>query len=416
MSSILSPPYSPAVGVPAYSVAPRSDEHTLDRGSTRIGAPGSSRTSAFFRMKTNIGLEIYNQPDSGIDDPVVAGGSLLSGNVLVEDTQSITTVEIQLDGWMESRTLGLGSSNTRTVDETVSLYRATQGTICPSNLAFCLRFPSTFSQNNKSYRLPPSCDFEIQPPKFLKFKCTYSLTVIVTSNSRRQSMTSLFRKGKRMSVLLNFRQRSLPYVPPISNPSFMRTVKSCPEEWLQLPISIPARASQFVTILCDLYVPRRSVFRIEGTIPFYIQMTGPMDSLREVFIDKQPKPEIFTNSSPETPTAVRVFILRQVRVDIGTNVENTRRIVLGEGSSVSVPPAIEDWVQRSPHLSSSETVNWSGELRCQEEQLVESFETAYISIFDFIAIEILPRHSASFGQARFGHSIKLTSDTALSLQ
>lgn len=75
-------------GVPAYSAAPRPDEHTLDHGSTRRET-GGSRTSAFVRMKANIGLEIHNQPQS-IHDPIVDGGSLISGNVLLEDTQSVT--------------------------------------------------------------------------------------------------------------------------------------------------------------------------------------------------------------------------------------------------------------------------------------------------------------------------------------
>ncbi|KAJ7143016.1 hypothetical protein C8R44DRAFT_196414 [Mycena epipterygia] len=117
--------------------------------------------------------------------------------------------------------------------------------------------------------------------------------------------------------------------------------------------------------------------------------------------------------SPAEASVIRVFILRQVTVDIGTIVENNKRIILGEGLSASVPSAIQNSVQQSPHQSSSEILNWSGELRCQEGRVVEGFKTANISISDFIAIEVVPRNSESFRQARFEHPIKLTTYTAL---
>ncbi|KAJ7143058.1 hypothetical protein C8R44DRAFT_692597 [Mycena epipterygia] len=390
MSTTLSPPYSPPIdGVPTYSAAPGPDEHTLDHGSTSRGTRGS-RTSAFVKMKANIGLEIHNQPQS-ILDPIVDGGSLISGNVLLEDTQSVATVEIQLDGWMECRTMGLGISTTRIVHETLSIYCGTPGTTCPTSLPFCHLFPSTFIQNNKSSPLPPSCDFEIKQGNFLKCKCSYSLSVIVTFSISRQSVATLFRKGKRMSVVLDFHQ-PLPYIPPIDNIFFMRTVKDCPEEWFQLPIPIPANDnSQFVTIICDLYLPRRSVFRITDTIPFHVQMSGSMDSLREVFIRRDVDQPKSGKSSPEAPV-IRVFILRQVTVNIGTIVENNKRIILDEGLSASGPPAIQNWVQDSPHQSSSETLNWSGELRCQERRMVESFETANISISVRLTLSLFISH------------------------
>ncbi|KAJ7143026.1 hypothetical protein C8R44DRAFT_846717 [Mycena epipterygia] len=199
-----------------------------------------------------------------------------------------------------------------------------------------------------------------------------------------------------MSVVLDFRQ-PLPYVPPIDNIFFMGTVKDCPEEWFQRPIIIPANAgSQFVSIVCDflsqLYLPRRSVFRTTDTIPFHVQMSGPMDSLRDLFIGRDVDQPKSGKSSPEAPV-IHVFILRQVTVNIGTIVENNKRIILGEGLSASVPSAIQNSVQQSPHQSSSETLNWSGELRCQEGRVVEGFETANISI----SVRLTPRFHCDKG-------------------
>lgn len=107
-----------------------------------------------------------------------------------------------------------------------------------------------------------------------------------------------------------------------------------------------------------LFVPSVGVFGITEIISFHLQLSGSIHSIQELLL--QPNLERRPHSQ-----AIRVYLLRQIKVDAigkGTTKINT---ILGEGSFRCLPPVFQELP--SSHSSTfKNTINWEGELQLQD--------------------------------------------------
>ncbi|KAJ7785339.1 hypothetical protein DFH07DRAFT_787512 [Mycena maculata] len=400
-----SPPiYSPSTPSPIYSPTPQSTERILQH----TPLPGHSRlTHSFIRKEHALTLVLEGQKENaGL--PSFGRGAPLNGTLLLESPETVTSVRMEFRGILGSLNASHGYSCLRIIDQASSLYaKDPSQPRCPSAIAFSRRFPRTFKNNGTSYALPPSCDITLPDGSF--FKCTYSLTVTVLASRHRS--TSLFSKEKSLSVDLEYRERTRPSRPRISEPSLFSTVKICPEEWLQLPISLTARPdARAADIRCDLFVPSIGVFASPEIVPFHVQLFGAAHSLRELLLPRA------TNRTREHPESMRVYLLRQIAFGaVGSDAPATMNTILAEGALRPLPPAVLHGLSlpTNPHsrtATSDDALSWDGEIDLQGIT-TPSFDVGTFSVMYLITVELRPPEASSINRARYGYPIKITTDT-----
>ncbi|KAJ7099968.1 hypothetical protein B0H15DRAFT_877217, partial [Mycena belliarum] len=398
MSPDPSPPlYISRSPSPAYSPFPKSTEQTVQRSS----AAGPSRvtpTNYFIKRDDGITLLLSGQMDEA-QRPSTGPGALLEGQVILErtDRENIGGVELKIEGLLESLPLPGAYSVVTVVAISDLLYHFSNDSdsCCPNSLPFSHRFPSIFSYEDVVYPLPPTCHILFSYPQ-LFVKCTYHITATVLM---RHPMAPFFRKEHRVSVDLDYRPQPTPPDPMLENPSLVLTVKSCPEEWIQLPMTSTETTVGPNNLACDLFAPASRVFRVSDSIPFHLQVSGPAALIGEMFRRRR---HAFTHpprSAEELP--VRVYLLRRVIMRVGD--KNARRsIVLGEGTLRSLPP-----VFREGASSGTEALSWEGEVRCAEDFTVGSFEAGLVTVKDSLAAEISPPPGSALHRAFAEYPVRL---------
>jgi hypothetical protein len=109
----------------------------------------------------------------------------------------------------------------------------------------------------------------------------------------------------------------------------------------------------------QLFVPSVGVFGIGEIIPFHLQLFGSTRSLRNLLLC----------AGPQEPAIIRVYLLRQIIVEVGPKPDVTKMsTILREGSLTSIPP---DFNSRS---DSDEVLNWAGELPSRGYDTPPSFD------------------------------------------
>ncbi|KAK7042370.1 hypothetical protein R3P38DRAFT_2890108 [Favolaschia claudopus] len=361
---------------PAYSPMPAPDEHTLEHSRRQTRCRGSGMC---IKCVGNTTLVVLDQEDN-TEHPRVNGGTLIRGAVLLENTENIKSVTLQIDGLLETLPLPASYMATPLVSITSELYRNDDLSLsCPSNLSFSHPFPSKFKYRGELHYLPPSLHMTFNNFHFVK--CAYQITVTVVSARHRRA--SFLTKTNQVHLELIHRPRSRPSQPLLPNPSLVDTVKICPEEWDQCPRAVSIAS---LPVLCDLFLPSIRVFCVEDQIPFHLQL-GTMDQVHT---------QSFTTSAPPI---VKVHLIRKVSMDAGNRPAH-RTIMLGEAS-----------LQRlASNNDSPATLNWQGEVQCQNpESAVATFSCGEaLSVSDMLVVEISPPHECPVHRTSFAFPIKLT--------
>lgn len=112
----------------------------------------------------------------------------------------------------------------------------------------------------------------------------------------------------------------------------------------------------------QLFLPIVQIFGLEDTIPFHVQLTGPVSSLREFL----PKP-----GDCEKATIVGSLV-RQIVVDLGVQ-RVTRTVVIGDAKMSPRPPG----AAADAHEAS---LDWDGEVRCKADTMVGMFDAGCVRI------------------------------------
>ncbi|KAJ7436735.1 hypothetical protein FB451DRAFT_1306843 [Mycena latifolia] len=390
------PLYSPADLSPAYSPYPKVTERTLQRSSA-AGPSRISPTGYFIRRNDDITLLLHGQDDDA-QRPYIGPGALLEGSIILErtDRENVRAVELSIDGFLESRPLPGAHLVATVISISTPLYSANDS-CCPNNLPFSHRFPSIFSYEGATYLLPPTCHIQFNYSELFA-KCTYRITAKVLI---RHPKPPFLRKEHRISVELDYHPQPVPSDPILENPSLFSTVKLCPEEWTQLPMTAAAADTAGPKeLVCDLFVPSARIFCISDVIPFHLHVSGPVALMREMF---QPVPRAFTHPFPSAGDfAVQVCIIRRITMRVGDK-SARRSIVLGQGTLRPLPPAF-----RAGANNEAEALNWEGETCCTDPGTVGTFEGGLFTVKDSLAAEVSPPPGSSLRRAFAEYPIKLT--------
>lgn len=114
--------------------------------------------------------------------------------------------------------------------------------------------------------------------------------------NRRKKVQESKNKSEHPSVFIEpeYRERTRPSRPRMSEPSLISIIKIRPEEWLQLPIALTigpglGRSDIYVTSILGTNLippafplPRRLRFASPEIIPLHLQLSGPLLTLQEI--------------------------------------------------------------------------------------------------------------------------------------
>ncbi|KAG5648553.1 hypothetical protein DXG03_003164 [Asterophora parasitica] len=104
--------------------------------------------------------------------------------------------------------------------------------VCPAVLPFRLQFPETFTEDRRTFKLPPSFEATFLSVPIVIARCIYTLRLVVTF-SRQYGLAS-WASTKSYSLPLDYRPRARArHAPNITN-SVFDSVKTQPDEWIQL--------------------------------------------------------------------------------------------------------------------------------------------------------------------------------------
>ncbi|KAJ7680465.1 hypothetical protein DFH06DRAFT_1265456 [Mycena polygramma] len=286
------------------------------------------------------------------------------------------------------------------VDEQRTVWDRAKSGRCPTVVGFAIAFPTTYKDDGRLYRLPPSYEVGHSRTKSLTIclgspllvvKCTYRL--VITINRIKSGRLSFLKpSSKTYSIHVAFKPRTRPARPIIQDTSFFSTLKAAPSEWHQMFI-----------------IPSVQTFCLSEDIPFHIQLCGCRDSLQH-FYGSAPEP-VQPGKQPrrrQYSPIIRVFLARQIFMDVNGR-HSWRNITIGEGTLRPIPP---------PESYNAEadlgevSVDWEGEVRCRDDVTCASFNIGRLVIKDFIIFALTPANvrTSPLLPIQHAHPVQLVTD------
>ncbi|KJA21231.1 hypothetical protein HYPSUDRAFT_140969 [Hypholoma sublateritium FD-334 SS-4] len=398
------PSYASLAPVPSYSCELATGERSLQQ-TPRSRASRSPPTSLFIKKAGKTTITLDDQVEDA-STPTYGRRGVISGNILLERSETVLDVVLKIEGKLDATISNGGSESVKLFADTYTLWSHTtsQGLPCPSQLPFNILIPSTFQHNGQNIPLPPSYNASYYNLPSLFVRAGYQLHFIV-SRLRHQKVGAVWPKTKHILLPFSYIPRTRPHRPIIYSDCFFSSIKSTPEEWHQAVSYLKRYSSNATTELtpplsANLFVPAGRIYGLGEKIPFHVQISGAVHSLRELFsgtmldrvmsadshntVETLPK----KRSAPAEPL-LRVTLLRQISVSL-KNGHSWKNVSLAEGSVSPVPPDLMSWYAPPGEFCPESHIDWEGELSVDDEKLVSGFMAAHVQVKDFICLTITP--------------------------
>jgi hypothetical protein len=425
------PSYTPSKCPPSYSSSPSQGEHRVQyasRGPSSSlvlrGHPGGTPTGIYTAKKNNIALVLTEQED-GTSIPTYSGLLPISGTISLDGREGVTEVWIALQGVLSASIQGRigGSESLEIVNKRVSLWsldeRQTHGTKPPSSIPFSIPIPATFTDitGQTGRPLPPSHDISFNSEPGLTSKAKYTLTIGLT---KRRKFPASMKSTHTLKVKISYLPRRRPNLPMLSCPSLLGTVKTSPEEWHQTTEEMTLRAQRggqtegIAPIYSTLFIPSVQVFGFTDKIPFHLQLSGSLRSMREL---------VHLTSSASSPLSGETIKMPNIRVtlqrDVIVGVYPTRAFkstIIGEGNLTALPPNV-DLVDSESLGGGQLSLDFEGTIQpssaSSQKLTYGGFFTGSVSVKDWIVVSVIPQnsHKSRWLPLRSATAVRLVTDS-----
>jgi hypothetical protein len=213
-----------------------------------------------------------------------------------------------------------------------------------------------------------------------------------------------------MVVPLSYRPRKRPPQPIVPSLGLFSSIKTHPEEWYQATATLKSRSDRHSPLethvrpplIAVLHVLLRNTnfnqfllpsvrsFGLSDTIPFHIQITGPLRSLRlllsHLSTEKLSGMELNRPKDPHV-MIISVHILREIYVEVNRQVV-WKHCVIGRGILRAIPPQFDcrdgDWCGNNsisePSLDTEQCIDWEGHVQCREDVKVGNFDAGKVAL------------------------------------
>ncbi|KAJ7508878.1 hypothetical protein B0H11DRAFT_1962971 [Mycena galericulata] len=356
--------------LPVYSTILHLGERLLDQNlpSRSTGDYVDRSTGDYVRRVGRSTLTLHGQ-EPGAEIPTYGREARITGAVLIAESETVSGVELQVRGKIDVTVADLGCTTAKTLRKIYTLWPHDGGpSKCPDTLPLSLFLPPSFRDANyATFDLPPTCDFTL--PGFFA-KSVHSISIVVTrSDPRFQALSS----EQMISVPFNYSPAL--HIPPLpQNPTRVSAEKV---EWRKTSSRLAAEAPVTGQALAlSVSLPAKEPFDLKLPIPFYIQLTGPLQ-------------HHFRTHTSDGVTGVKCWIQRNIIINFHGR-PTTRTIIVGNSIPRTCSPAAAGISQGSA------TLLWNGELRCDPHAMVGGFNAGLLKIQDYVVVEITTsEHGAS---------------------
>ncbi|RDB24842.1 hypothetical protein Hypma_007770 [Hypsizygus marmoreus] len=401
--------------IPSYSPIPRHGEERIEY------TPRPEATvpeGNFIKAWKHATLILPNQGETN-RLPTYGQNSVVSGELHLSTPKDVLRIVLKLEGRMYlSIAEGPSGSTTSNTVSSKTILWSQEGSnsflnTCPTVLPFCLQFPSTFSNDGRLYKLPPSFEASFLGISALIAQCTYCLRLSITM--RRRTRLGSWKTSKSYTLFLDYRPRARARHRLSSRDSVFAGVKTEPADWLQLISTMGVRSNSKVeSIDCHFVLPSASTFALTDAVPFHIQLHGSLTSLRELLPPACPLlvPQPLFGSRPigsSTRTLpIQVLITRQVVVEVNER-RSLKNTILGVGRIWPLPPPI---TRPEDDPLAEISVGWEGQVQCGSGAIAPGFSTGNLLVKDYIMLILTPPNSRTspLRELQIVHPIRLVTD------
>ncbi|KAJ7076359.1 hypothetical protein B0H15DRAFT_864255 [Mycena belliarum] len=403
--SVTLPGYSPT---PSYASLPLPNEDTVEY------TPRAGRSIVISGNLTKQWRDvtvIFKNQDESSGSPTYGRNSSVYGEIGLEHSEKILKISLKLEGHVHRSSSDCGSIVQKVVEEHRVLWDHAKSGRCPSVVGFAVAFPTTFKDQDRVYRLPPTYDAVCLGSPLMVIKCGYNLCITITKT--RKSRIAFWKTvSKTYPTHIIFRPRTRPARPILEDPTFISTFKIAPSEWHQMVVPIPVRRRATVEpIACHFVIPSVQTFCLSEDIPFHVQLCGPLDSLRQFYGAVPPSEQPEPTKKPRRrahAAVIRVYLARQIYVEVNGR-HSWRTLTTGEGKLRPIPP-----VASCTHLEDlpEVAVDWEGEVRCKSDVTSGSFNIRNLVVKDFIICAVTPANARTSAllPVQHAHPIRLVTD------
>lgn len=316
--------------------------------------------------------------------PVCGPGTFIQGRVDVYKTEGVTSVEVQIEGVLKlEQVAGSGTTSYKLCSYKNILWvkDRLRNSPCPNSLRFSLLLPTTFSDGEKTFPLPPSYEAHLSGLPGFRAYIHYALTALVVKPDDVPNIVkSAFLRKDDWAIVtpVLYRPRSRPpsAIPPplVTHPhhGLNETV-----QWKVTTSTILAnRCGQDVTV--KLHLPATRVFCVQLPIPFYLSFHASSTTLAS-FRPLAP----FTCPFVRKKQITRIQLMRQTTVDIcnalmfGTKSDMWTVDCIGEAAFKYIGKG-PDWLA------------YSGEVFIADHIILGGFRAGGFSVRDCLVLTVTP--------------------------
>jgi len=380
------PNYSPSSPLPSYSCELSFGERRLEH-TPRSHFARQQPTSVFIQKagKTTV---ILNDQHEGATVPSYGRQALISGSLVLEQSESIVEVAIKVKAKLDTTISEAGGQSVKLLSDNYTLWshQSQLSGSCPSQIPFSMLLPATFMHNDETSPLPPSYNANFFAVPTLLVRSSYNIHIII-SRIRHRKM-EIWPKTKHILIPFTYAPRTRAHRPIIPSPCFFSSLKTSPEEWYQAVTNLVARPNvQIRPVTCHLFVPAGRIYGLTDTIPFHIQLAGYSCTLRDLFSESALLDRVVSVNSditvaskraPKTKPLLRVYLLRQISVAMKGE-SSWKNTALGEGTISPMPPESTCcWSSTGPCQEGH--IDWGGEVRCGSDITVGGFNAANVQV------------------------------------
>ncbi|KAH6913807.1 hypothetical protein BKA70DRAFT_1369248 [Coprinopsis sp. MPI-PUGE-AT-0042] len=407
---------------PQYSSSPQPDETTVAHNRRQ----GLRNTDGRFTRRWGDITLVLKEQDNDARFPVYSRGGHVDGEIGFSGQTELVEVTVKLYGQMCLMATDCGSTTSVLVSDCRTLWTKDGNKKCPSILPFSLRFPQTFKdEKGKGWKLPPSFDSEFNGGPAMRAKCMYALTISVT-RMKRYALAS-WMSSRMHSTTLDYRPRTRPPRPIVMLESIFDSIKPVPEEWRQYILKMePRSGSNTKPIECHFLLPSVQSYSVSDTVPFHIQLRGPLASLSEIVPPQSPlldpnTAEATTSAGldlgSDGPHPVRVYIARQVHIQV-KGITRSRTYTVGTAKIWPIPPVIMHEEEDLQGESEEELcLDWQGKLKCCDDAVKASFSAGNLTVKDYVVLSLSPSNSrpSFLAPVQLTQPIRLVTDSWMDL-
>ncbi|KAG9315843.1 hypothetical protein JVU11DRAFT_3492 [Chiua virens] len=391
---------------PSYTAIPRTHEYRLALN-PRLRPNRAPRSFVKQTKSGNLCLRLVDQ-DERVALPGYGLGATIQGVVEIGKSEGVHSVEVQVEGILKLEEVGEGGTSIHMLLSSKNILwikDRIQDAPCPNSLRFNYTLPTTYSDGDRSYFLPPSFEACLSGLPGFRALVSYSLSAVVAKPNDVSNMvksTFLRRDDWTVSTSFLYHPRTRPSVPipsPLATtPSSSGFIET--PQWKLFSATVVANQRDTRDLVAKLYIPAARIFCVRQPIPFHLSFHSDPDSLRS-FLPLSP----VVSAIAAKRQATKIQLMRQTTVDVrnaiilGTKADIWRVDCIGEGAFRNAGTGV-GWAA------------FSGDIFISDEIAVGGFRASGFSVRDYLVLTVMPLDlsKSAFKELRMVVPLRLVTD------